>query len=1047
MQKQLSSEPHSKFSIIIASFPNQIQYQKLLEIILLVAKLVVKIIFKRCTMKKRIFGFDLGIASIGWAVVDFDKEAFDEETGEVIEGKIIGSGVRCFPVAENPKDGASLALPRRTKRLARRVCRRKARRMQAIKKLFVAQKLAKNIDEIETLYANQKGGDVWDLRIKGLSEKLSQEELLRVLTHLAKHRGFKSYRKAVEENDKEGGRVLQAIRDNKALLSSNKTLAQVIVEKVGQQGKKRNCTKEDAKGKKVAVYNNSIPREEIERELDMIFGVQQQYGIFTKKLYDDFKNIAFRFKPAGSVGDMVGSCTFEKGEKRAPKNAPSSELFVALTKINNMSLNDNGTIRVPTAEERRKIVDLLKTTKSVKYKTLASKVFPKGTFFRDINYNKTEKKTKDGTIQQIDPEDVLFYEMKGWHQLKSKFSADEWADLQKNIPLLDKVVNIIACEKNDEAITKALKGIDSKYISKFVQCSFDKFINLSFKALYKIIPFMENGDVYNKACEKAGYDFKATGETLVEQKGMLLFPISEDKLTTVPVVNRTIAQFRKVYNAMVRKYGLPDQINIETGRELKKTHDERMRIENKNKENQEERKTASVELESRNVKGNATNILKYRLYQEQDGKCIYSGNTIDITRLDEIGYLDIDHIIPYSRSLDNSYNNKVLCLSSENRKKGNMTPYEYLKDSGHWDSFEARVKLLHNKTKENHLLDKNFVDRELEFRERNANDNSHISRYIKQYCEDGIDFSSSPWKNIKNRIQMRTGSLTDYLRHHWGLKKDRNESDKHHAQDAIVIACATQEMVGYLSYVSKIFENKYEVKEKKGEIWYKTLKKRFEEPWTGFREDVLASLDKIFVSRPPRKSATGEIHQATIYPLNPKHKNYDAKNVKSGMLVRGGIAGNGNMLRTDVFVKKNKKGKDEFYLVPIYLSDMGHELPNKAIVAYKDEKDWINMDDTYTFKFSLFLDDLVKVTKSTKEIFGYFKGTGRTTGSITIEAPDRSSVTPSIGVKTQDKIQKFTVDPLGNITEIKQETRVPLTNIKSNKQRLADRKAKREQRS
>ena len=472
-----------------------------------------------------------------------------------------------------------------------------------------------------------------------------------------------------------------------------------------------------------------------------------------------------------------------------------------------------------------------------------------------------------------------------------------------------------------------------------------------------------------------------------------------------------------------------------------------MRIENKNKENQEERKTASVELESRNVKGNATNILTYRLYQEQDGKCIYSGNTIDITRLDEIGYLDIDHIIPYSRSLDNSYNNKVLCLSSENRKKGNMTPYEYLKDSGHWDSFEARVKLLHNKTKENHLLDKNFVDRELEFRERNANDNSHISRYIKQYCEDGIDFSSSPWKNIKNRIQMRTGSLTDYLRHHWGLKKDRNESDKHHAQDAIVIACATQEMVGYLSYVSKIFENKYEVKEKKGEIWYKTLKKRFEEPWTGFREDVLASLDKIFVSRPPRKSATGEIHQATIYPLNPKHKNYDAKNVKSGMLVRGGIAGNGNMLRTDVFVKKNKKGKDEFYLVPIYLSDMGHELPNKAIVAYKDEKDWINMDDTYTFKFSLFLDDLVKVTKSTKEIFGYFKGTGRTTGSITIEAPDRSSVTPSIGVKTQDKIQKFTVDPLGNITEIKQETRVPLTNIKSNKQRLADRKAKREQRS
>ena len=1000
-------------------------------------------------MRKRIFGFDLGIASIGWAVVDFDKESFNEETGEIVEGKIIGSGVRCFPVAENPKDGASLALPRREKRSARRVCRRKARRMQAIKKIFIAQELAKNIDELNEMYAKQTGGDVWDLRIKGLSEKLSQEELLRVLTHLAKHRGFKSYRKSVEENDKEGGQVLQAIKDNKKLLSEGKSLAQVIVEKAGKLGKKRNCTKENAKGEKQAVYNNSIPREEIERELDMIFEAQKQYGIFTEKLYNDFKHIAFRSKPARGVGNMVGYCTFEKDERRAPKNAPSSELFVALTKINNLSINDNGKIRFPEKNEREKIIELLKNTKTVKYKTLASKVFPKGTFFRDINYNKTEKKTKDGSIQKVDPEDVVFYEMKGWHQLKSKFTDEEWGSLQQNIPLLDKIVNVIACEKDDERISTALRdeiGIEEQYIQKFIQCNFDKFINLSLKALYKIIPFMEQGDVYNAACEKAGYDFKSNGNKLVEQKGILLLPIAEDKLTTVPVVNRTVAQFRKVYNAMVRKYGVPDQINIETGRDLKKTHDERMKIENKNKENQEDRKYASAELETYNIKGNATNILKYRLYQEQDGKCIYSGNVIDITRLDEIGYLDIDHIIPYSRSFDNSYNNKVLCLSSENRKKSNMTPYEYLKDSGYWDEFEARVKLLHNKTKENHLLDKNFVDRELEFKERNANDNSHISRYVKQYCEDGLDFSSSPWKNIKNRIQMRTGTLTDYLRYHWGLKKDRNESDKHHAQDAIVIACATQEMVNYLSYVSKIFENKYEVQEKKGETWYKTLKKRFKEPWCGFREDVLASLDKIFVSRPPRKSATGELHQATIYPLNPKHKNYDARNVKSGMKIRGGIASNGNMLRTDVFVKKNKKGKDEFYLVPVYLSNMGYDLPNKAIVAYKDEKDWIDIDDTYMFKFSLFKDDLIKVSKKGSVVFGYFDGTHRGTGAINIEAHDRRSVT-SVGAKTQDRIQKFAVDPLGNITEIKQETRVPLTNIKSNKQRIAERKAKKEQRS
>lgn len=997
-------------------------------------------------MRKRIFGFDLGIASIGWAVVDFDKEYFDHETGEVIEGNIVKSGVRCFPVAENPKDGSSLAAPRRAKRLARRTCRRKARRMQSIKNMFVEKALVSDKNDLNEWCAKQIGGDVWNLRIKALSEELSREELLRVLLHIAKHRGFKSYRKAAEEKDADSGAVLKAIEENKSLLTPEKTLTQIIVQKAGSDGKKRNCTKKNEKGKDVAVYNNSIPRDEIERELSLIYEKQKQYGIFTKDLYDDFSKIAFRYRPIGSVGNMVGNCRFEKDEKRAPKNAPSAELFVALTKINNMSLNDNGQIRFPTDEERAKIIELLKNTKKVTYKTLASKVFSKGIKFRDINYNQTFKKLKDGTVKEVNPEDTVFYEMKGWHCLKAVFSADRWDELQSNIHLFDKVVNVLSCEKNDEAIAKNLQnlGIEGQDIEVFKKCTFDKFINLSLKALYKIIPFMEQGLTYDKACAKMGYDFKCDINALVDKKGILLEAIHQDKLTNVPVVNRTITQFRKVYNAMVRQYGVPDQINIETSRELKKNYEERQKIKQKNEENQDERKISAEELMANCIKGNATNILKYRLYKEQDCKCIYSGQVIDLNRLDEVGYLDIDHILPYSRSLDNSYNNKVLCLSSENRKKGNKTPFEYIRDKNAWDEFEARVKLLHNKNKENNLLNKSFDERELEFKERNANDNSHISRYIRKYCEDGIDFSSSQW-NIKNRVQVRSGFLTDYLRHCWGLHKDRNENDRHHAQDAIVIACATQNMVSYLSYVSKIFENKYDIQKAKGESWYKNLKHKFEEPWIGFREEVLNSLEKIFVSRPPRKKATGEIHQETVRSLNPKHKNYSEKDVKSGIYVRGGLANNGSMLRTDVFVKKNKKGKDEFYLVPIYLSNMGKDLPNKAIVPNKDEKDWAQIDNSYTFKFSMFPDDLIKVTKGDKVILGYFSGTHRKNASITLEEHDRAKVTAGIGVKTQDKIQKFLVDLLGNITEIKQETRVPLTNIKSNKQRIADRKARQEE--
>lgn len=1003
-------------------------------------------------MRKRIFGFDLGIASIGWAVVDFDKEYFDHETGEVIEGNIVKSGVRCFPVAENPKDGSSLAEPRRLKRLARRICRRKARRMQGIKKLFIAKGLVSNETELADLYKTQRGGDVWNLRIKALSECLSAEELIRVLTHLAKHRGFKSYRKAEEEKDEASGKVLKAIQENLSLLTDNKTLAQVVVEKAGADGKKRNYTVnvKNKKDKKEAVYINSIPRVEIERELKLIFEAQKQYGIFTQDLYDDFCKIAFRYRPAGSVADMVGFCTFEKGERRAPKESPSAELFVALTKINNMSIVDeNGNIRKVNQQEREKIIALLKSTKTVKYTTLASKVFAKGVTFRDINYNATKKKTKDGKLKIVNPEDVVFYEMKGWHKLKSQFTDGEWVKFENDTELLDQVVNIIACEKNDENITNKLKamGLDEESIAKFNNCSFSKFINLSFKALYKIIPHMKEDkeNLYNDACKKAGYDYRLSTDKLVDSKGLLLAAIPQDKLTTVPVVNRTVSQFRKVYNALVRQYGLPDQINIEAGRDLKKTFEERKNIKSKNEENMQERKIAAEELSENTIKDTSTNILKYRLYKEQDGKCIYSGRVIDINRLDEIGYLDVDHIIPYSRSLDNSYTNKVLCLSSENRKKGNKTPFEYIIDKNAWDEFEARVKLLRNKRKEDNLLNMTFADRELEFRERNANDNSHIARYVKQYCEDGIDFSSSPWKSIKNRVQVRTGYLTDYLRSQWGLVKNRDENDRHHAQDAIVIACATQEMVSYLSYVSSIFENKYEVQARTGEAWYKSLKDKWREPWIGFRNSVLSSLDEIFVSRPPRKNATGEIHQERIRTINPQFKKkYDAKEIKSGLAVRGGMAANGNMLRTDVFVKKNKKGKDEFYLVPVYLSDMGKELPNKAIVANKDEKEWVKIDESYIFKFSMFMDDLIKVTKGDKVIFGYFSGTDRKTAAITLETHDRSALYRGNGIKTQDKVQKFAVDPLGKITEIKHEIRLPLTFVKSNKQRIADRKARRE---
>lgn len=945
-------------------------------------------------MEKRIFGFDIGIASLGWAVVDFDDTA-EPENNIYPTGKIVKSGVRCFPVAENPKDGSSLAFPRRQKRSQRKLCRRKARRMAGIKSLFVANGLidrASLFDEKENIYKARGKADVWDLRVKALTEKLTTVEFIRVLTHLAKHRGFKSYRIASEKADKENGKVLEAVKANRALLENGKTLAQIIVEK---GGKKRN--RDDREGK--STYENSIPRDEIERETKLIFEKQRTLGLAaaTEKLQRDFEGIAFRFREINgkNIEKMIGKCLFEKDEPRAPKNAPSAEFFVAWTKINNCRIRDkDDKLHFLTQEEKNTVFELLKSKKEVKYADIRKKLFPNrlDTQFAEVEYTpKPVYDKKTGEIKQPEnPENLKFFSLKGWHDLKSVIDVSSYS-----VANLDKAVAVIATQKNDADISKELKKLDfsDSDAEKLAGLSFSKFISLSLKALYNILPEMQTGKKYNEACEAVGYDFKSTGGSFAAQKGKFLPPIPESLATTVPVVNRAMAQFRKVYNALVREYGTPDQINVELARDVYNNHDERREIADRQNEYAEAKKKAKAsacsKLELADISGR--DLLKFLLYEQQDGKCVYSGEKLDLHRLVEQDYCDVDHIIPYSRSLDNSQNNKVLCLSRENRQKADKTPLEYITDPVKQAEFIARVKAMKGlgSKKRDRLLLRDFNEKDVDFRERNINDTRYMARYIMKYLDDCIDFSQSK-ADVKDRVQARNGALTDFLRHQWGLKKNRSESDKHHAQDAIVIACATNGYTQYLAHLSKIFENKQAYANKYGEPWYKAFKQHVKQPWDGFYQDVQASLAEIFVSRPPRKNATGEIHQDTVHTLNPKKKNrwgelvYSAKDVKSGLNVRGGMAGNSNMFRCDVFEKGGR-----FFIVPVYLADFCEK--NRSDCFCPKDKEHEKPDETYNFLFSVFKDDYLSIeTNKGEKFYGYMNQYITSTGQFYIGSNDSS---------------------------------------------------------
>ena len=131
-------------------------------------------------------GLDIGTTSIGWAVIDEDKQRIED------------LGVRIFERPENPKSGESLAKPRRDARSARRRLKRRRERLNYLKRFFVEHELL-SADQITTLLTYDKNHtdhkDPYFIRSKAIQEHVKNDELFIALYHIAKRRGYKSNRK------------------------------------------------------------------------------------------------------------------------------------------------------------------------------------------------------------------------------------------------------------------------------------------------------------------------------------------------------------------------------------------------------------------------------------------------------------------------------------------------------------------------------------------------------------------------------------------------------------------------------------------------------------------------------------------------------------------------------------------------------------------------------------------------------------------------------------------------------------------------------------
>ncbi len=1043
------------------------------------AKVVVKIIFIWVLkMKKRVLGLDLGIGSLGWAVVDLDEELLDGKENEakyrIKNGKIVASGVRVF---DEPVDrsGKSLLADRGEKRRTRATIERKAERLRYLIKLAKEYGIISkdfNFNEVFSAPKEQnttkkatcwkdKDWDIWRLRKRSIYEKLQKKEIFRILYHIANHRGFYFPTKAEEKE------ILEPSKENK---TSEDKKVKFGIATIRNEFKESGCTtigeyifnKEGKKHNHKDDYGISLYRTELIDEVNKIFEFQRGQGntILSKEFEERYiKEVLMYTHPLNdtNIKKMIGECELLRGELRFPKHGYEAELFTFYNRVNNLKIKNREDLK---DDERKKILDfalnkkvkvsfsdlrqLLKldvcqrfnlcsyrefnpeyeksitiekdkleefndeklnlydtNTGEYQYscweelKAKANEYFNKYVNAKKIKYyfsdvrkqlsisenSRFEIIKKDYCLSEaeigIDKylaqfEKEIFVEFSGYHMLK-KGLGSFFNDIKDK---LNDIAEALVYYQTDEMRVSYLKdkGIDNEeIINKILELNMKEVTHFSRKALSELNFKMSNGMLFNDAKNELGY-----GDIAVE-KTTLIEPYT-GSFKNNATVSRIIAEFRKTVNAINKTYGVIDEIHIELATDVANSKDKIARIYNGQIRYKEQRDAAKERCIANSINPDeGDNLLRFRLAEEQDFKCIYTGKGISLensvnTSTDQISIFDcdIDHIIPISRSFNDSLQNKVLCSNLANREKANRTPYEYfdkVKTKEEWQKFKVRV-LSGNKmssAKKRNLLRESFTEEDMKnFISRDLNNTRYATRHIAEYLRKYFSFEQSQNNTILdvNRIRVLGGGITAKLRHMWGLDKNRNENNKHHAQDAIVIACASFGHIYYICSVLKQFEEKGIHSNKEDLV-----------PWVGFREQVLESLEKVTVSKMVRCSATGQAHKQP----NKKKKGYE--------LITRSAAQNtidvqlDSMFRYDIY-----HGVEGYYCVPIYAIDL-HKKNFKHIIqpVGKDgiEKEAVADD----FVFSLYKGSYIKILTMEKEEFtGYVKQYDSGTGQIFVES-------------------------------------------------------------
>lgn len=1033
-------------------------------------------------MGVRILGVDLGIASCGWGVIESSES----------DGKVVAAGVRMFDAPLVDKTGEPKSAQRRAARGQRRVIRRRRQRMNAVRKLLHQSGLlpdaSPNALHDALRRVSPKGThppvSPWTLRAAVHERALTHDELAVVLGHIARHRGFRSNSKsegnanAADETSKMK-KAMEATRD----MLAGRTFGQMIATDERFADRKRNRDKD---------YSHTAKRSDLEDEVRVIFSAQPRLGntAASQELAARFADVAFFQRPLQDSETLVGKCPFEPDQMRTARRAPSFELFRYLSRLAHLRISVGRSERPLTPDEialaAKGFGELKKT---ITFASLRETLdLDPNARFAGIPKEKESKldvaaRTGGAAYGTKTLRDTLGEGP--WQSLvKTPEKLDRIAEVLSFREDLDSIRAGLQEIKLEAAIVEHLHDEAASGVFK----DFTRAAHISALACRNIIPGLREGLAYSDACARVGYDHAARAAISLDS---INSPVTRkafgEAIKQIRVVAREYGPFDFVHIELARDVGKSAEERAKLSKGLEDRTAEKERRRNEAAELLA-RPVSNDELlryelakeqgwkciysgDAIDPKGFAANDTRYQvdhiLPWSRFGDDSYLNKTLctTVANQNKRGRSPFEWYEADKTEAD--WNLYVARVESLREIKGRKKRNYVLKTAADIeDKFKAR-----------NLTDTQWVTRLLA---------GELTRMFP--APEGKRRIFARPGAITSKLRRAWG--LEGLKKQNG---ERLPDDRHHAVDALVLAATTESLLnrmtrevqkrehegrqddifhvqqpwpGFRIDVERavygengnggVFISRAERKRARGKAHDATVKQIREvngEKVVYERKAVEKLTEKdlelIPVPEPygraadPKKLRDEMIEALRVWLVAGKPKDQLPRSSKGDIIrkvrvatkdkvavqINGGTVDRGDMARVDVFRKKNKKGKWEFYVVPIYPHQIAtmDTPPTKAVIAYKSDDEWTPLDDSFEFIWSLNAMSYVEITKSNGEcIEGYFRGLHRGTGAASVSKHwtlEKVGANDGIGVKTLADFKKFTVDRLGRKFPVSREVR------------------------